>query len=61
MNKIRNFIVVVVFIAMLIGFFLLYHFILINHANNNSVKLTDKIDPDIVLVNIGKGDRAFII
>ena len=62
MSKKRFFLLSLIIIVMfLLSYFSFKVFTSIEKSKNNySVKLTDKIDPDIVLINIKDGDRAFI-
>lgn len=58
--KHKDIFIVVFLIAISISFYLVYKPSPERLAEKYYVKLTDKIDTDIVLVNIEEGDRAFI-
>jgi hypothetical protein len=62
MNRRKYLIVAVVLTNILGTFFLItfHKFKFAEKTDNSEVKLTDKIDPDIVLINLEEGDRSFI-
>jgi CHASE2 domain-containing sensor protein len=56
----RNKYFVVSVLIIIIGLFLILHTFNGNSTDIYSVRLTNQIDPEIVLINIGDGDRASI-